>query len=162
MIATTNPELLACIGREAVYTAPEELGLASIRYFALALDDPNPLYRDAAYAEASRHGGIIAPPTLVCETNQFAGEIEDRFGYIGHQWDLPLPNARFMRGSNEYEFFQPVRPTDRVTVKWKITDIYERKTRKLGLLIFVSSTVSYFNQHDELLAINKETNIYQP
>lgn len=160
--ATSNPELLSWIGREATYTAREELGLASIRYFALALDDHNPLYRDADYAAESRHGGIVAPPTLVCETNQFAGETEDRNGYIGHHWDLPINNGRFMRGSNDYEFFHPVLPSDRVTVKWKITEIYERKTRKLGTLIFVSSVASYYNQDDKLLATNKETNIYQP
>ena len=161
MTATTNPELLKWLGREVVYTATEEVGLASIRYFAFAIDDPNPLYRDAAFAASTRHGGIIAPPTMVCETNQFAGEQEDGNGYIGHHWDLPI-NGRFMRGSNDYEFFQPVRPTDRITIKWKIVDIYERTTRKLGRIVFVSSVAEYYNQHNNLLAINRETNEYQP
>ena len=44
-------ELKSWIGREVTYTAPEELGAASIRYFALALGDENPLFRDEAYAE---------------------------------------------------------------------------------------------------------------
>lgn len=63
-------ELKSWIGREATYTAPEELGRASIRYFAMALGDDNPLFYDAAFARDTRHGGVIAPPTLVCETNQ--------------------------------------------------------------------------------------------
>lgn len=155
-------ELRGYIGQEVRYTAPEELGQASIRYFALALGDDNPLYRDEAFARQTRHGGIIAPPTLVCETNQPYDRQPDADGYIGHTWDLPLPECRLLRGANEYEFFQPVRPTDRITATWRISDIYERDTRRGGLLLFVASEVTYHNQAGELLAVNRETVIYQP
>ena len=37
-------ELKSWIGREVTYTAPEELGQASIRYFAMALGDDNPVF----------------------------------------------------------------------------------------------------------------------
>lgn len=155
-------DLKAWIGREATYTAPEELGRASIRYFALALRDDNPVYSDADFASRTVHGDIIAPPTFVCETNQIINRPLDENGYIGHDWPLPLSSGRFIRGGNEYEFFQPVRASDRVSVTWKILDIYERHTRKLGTLIFVVSEAHYTNQNKELLAINRETNIYSP
>ena len=45
-----NDELKSWIGREVTYRAREEIGRASIRYFALAIDDENPLYQDDAYA----------------------------------------------------------------------------------------------------------------
>ncbi|MBI4246425.1 MAG: MaoC family dehydratase N-terminal domain-containing protein [Candidatus Rokubacteria bacterium] len=154
-------ELKRWIGREVTYTAPEELGPAAIRYFAVALDDDNPLYRDEAFARATRHGGLIAPPTLVCETNQYMTGAPDEHGYIGHAWALPLPSRRFIRGGNDYEFHQPVRPTDRLTVRWRIADIYERETRQ-GPLLFVVSEARYLNQHGRLLAVNRETNIYRP
>lgn len=73
-----------------------------------------------------------------------------------------MAGSRFIRGSNEYEFFQPVRPDDRVSVTWKIVDIYERETRKLGVLIFVVSEARYKSQRNEMLAVNRETNIYSP
>jgi acyl dehydratase len=154
--------LKAWIGREATYTAPEEIGRASIRYFALALGDDNPVYSDAEFAKGTTHGDIIAPPTFVCETNQIVSQPLDENGYIGHHWPLPLSSGRFIRGGNEYEMLRPVRPSDRISVTWKIQDIYERHTRKLGTLIFVVSEARYSNQHDELLAINRETNIYSP
>lgn len=154
-------ELKRWIGREATYTAPEELGRAAIRYFALALGDDNPLYNDEEFARRTRHGGIIAPPTLVCETNQHMTTGPDEDGYVGHVWALPLPTRRFIRGDNDYEFFQPVRPTDRITVTWRITDIYERETRQ-GAMLFVVSEARYVNQRAELLAVNRETNIYRP
>ena len=85
-------ELRGWIGREVAYTAPDEIGRAGIRYFALALGDDNPLYRDEAFAAQTRHGGIVAPPTLVCETNQCYDLQPDENGYVGHMWDLPLPD----------------------------------------------------------------------
>lgn len=155
-------ELRSWIGREATYTAPEELGRASFRYFALALGDDNPIYSDSQFAGRTVHRDIIAPPTFVCETNQIVNQPLDENGYIGHHWDLPISSGRFIRGGNDYELLQPVRPSDRVTTNWKIIDIYERHTRKLGTLIFVVSEARYTNQHGELLAINRETNIYSP
>ena len=162
MSTRISDELKSWIGREATYTAPEELGRAAIRYFALALGDDNPLHHDEALAQSTRHGGIIAPPTLVCETNQIFQNAPDENGYIGHSWPLPLSSSRFMRGSNEYEFHQPTRPDDRITVTWRIVDIYEKDTRKNGAMIFVVSEARYANQRGELLAVNRETNIHQP
>lgn len=153
-------DLKSWIGRQATYTSPEELGRASIRYFAMALHDDNPIYSQDDFAKATQHGGVIAPPTLVCETNQFVRRPADGNGYTGHNWDLPLPHTRFIRGGNEYEFHQPVRPDDRVTVTWTILDVYERATQKFGVLVFVVSEARYVNQRDELLAVNHETNIY--
>jgi acyl dehydratase len=142
MSTRITDELRSWIGREATYTAPEEFGAAAFR--------------------RTRHGGVIAPPTFVCETNQIVRHPPDENGYIGHSWPLPLPSTRFIRGGNEYEFIQPVRPDDLVTVTWKIVDIYEREARKHGMLVFVVSEGRYVNQRCELLAINRETNIYSP
>jgi acyl dehydratase len=157
-------ELRACIGKEVEYIAPEELGQASIRYYATALGDDNPLYHDADFAARTRFGGIVAPPTLVCETNQFYRKAPDELGYAGHLWDLPLPvPCRMIRGGNDYRFYEPVRPHDRIRVVWRLADIVERQTRMRGLVLFVTSEVSYYRLSDgALLATNVETNIYEP
>jgi len=120
------------------------------------------LFYDAAFARDTRHGGVIAPPTLVCETNQIFQNPPDGNGYIGHNWPLPLPSSRFIRGGNEYEFHQPVRGDDLITVTWRIVDIFERETSRAGVVIFVLSEARYTNQHGDLLAVNRETNIHQP
>jgi len=153
-------EVRAFIGREVTYEAPEPLGAAAIRYFALATGDSNPLYHNEAEARQSRFGGIVAPPTFVCETNQYMpGPIRDD-GNMGHEWQLPIENARLLRGGNEYEFVEPVRATDQLKVAWRIDDIYEKTTDR-GALLFVISEARYLNQHGRLLAIDRETNIYQ-
>ena len=68
-----DERLLAHVGREQTFTAPEPLGEAAVRYFALATADANPLYGGTERAGLSRHRGMIAPPTLICETNQILG-----------------------------------------------------------------------------------------
>ena len=161
MASLMTEELKKWIGREQVYVAPEELGGAAIRYFALALGDDNPLYYDQQFAAKTRHKGIIAPPTLICETNQYMHQKPNEDGYLGHLWTLPIPESSMIRGGNEYEFYQPVRPQDRITATWRIAEIYERETRD-GAMLFVVSEVRYTNQDGQLLALNKETNIYRP
>lgn len=159
MTSRITDALKACVGREVTYVAPEPIGRASIRYFAAATADTNPVYSDEALASLSRHGGIIAPPTMVCETGQFYVAPQGKDGYFGHRWELPIESDRNIRGGNEYELLQPVRPDDTITVTWRIVDIYERETRKGGAMIFVISEARYSNQRGELLAINRETTI---
>lgn len=149
----------ACIGREALYEAPEELGHASIRYFALAIGDENPLYTDGEYARATGHPSVIAPPTLVCETNQFMRGDAD--ATHGHAWDIPVSGCRLIRGGNEYGFRSPVLPTDRITVRWRLTDIVERTSSSGVPMLIVTSEATYANQDGEVRATNRETLIYQ-
>lgn len=150
-------ELRAWIGREAVYTAPEELGRAALRYFALAVGDDNPVYTDDQAARAAGYDGIVAPPTLVCETNQYMDRPRDADGYMGHTWDLPITGCRQLRGGHEYAFGQPVVPSDVLTARWRIAELFEKRD-----LLFVVSEVVYTNQHGAHLATNRETTIYQP
>ena len=155
-------ELRAWIGREVTYPAREELGRAAIRYFALALGDDNPLYRDDEYARAAGYPSVIAPPTFVCETSQYAHRRPDADGYIGHTWELTVPGCRMIRAGHDYEFFRPVLPTDRITVTWRLTDMVERASSRGGSLLFVTSTATYVDQRGERLAVNRETIVFQP
>jgi acyl dehydratase len=151
-------EMKKWIGREATYTAPEELGRASIRYFALAIGEDSPLYHDDEFARSAGYDGVIAPPTLVCETGQYMSGPRSS---IGHTWDLPIEGARMIRGGNEYTFARPVRPTDVISARWRIEDIKERTTSGGVPMLIVTSEATYFNQNGDLLATNQETLIYQ-
>jgi acyl dehydratase len=155
-------ELRSWIGREVTYAAREELGRGAIRYFALAVGDDNPLYTDEAYARAAGYPSVIAPPTLVVETCQYAHRPPGEDGYIGHEWPLPVTGCRLIRAGNEYELFQPVLPTDRVSVTWRLEDIAERPASRGGTQLFVTSIATYVNQHAQRLAVNRETIVLQP
>lgn len=151
-------EIQGWIGREATYTAPEELGRAAIRYFALAIGDDNPLYHDDEFARSHDYPGVIAPPTMVVETSQYmSGARSD----IGHTWEIPVERCRMIRGGNEYTFTRPVLPTDSMRVRWRIEDIQERSSSSGAPMLIVTSEATYTNQDGELLAINRETLIFQ-
>jgi acyl dehydratase len=153
-------EIRALEGRTKVYTAPEPIGAAAGRYFALAIGDDNPLYSDDAYARAQGLSGVTAPLTLVCETNQYASLPPDADGYAGHTWGLDIPGTRQVRGGNSYTFHRRVRPEDVVTATWRIASVGEKETRSGTPMLVVSSTATYTNQHGDLLAENDETIIF--
>ncbi|MCA6111569.1 FAS1-like dehydratase domain-containing protein [Bradyrhizobium cenepequi] len=155
-------ELKAWIGREVHYPAHEELGRASIRYFALAMGDENPLYLDEGYAREAGYPSVIAPPTLVCETCQYAHRRPEANGYIGHEWHLPITDCRMIRTGNDYEFMRTVLPEDRISVTWTLGDIVERGSSRGGTQLFVSSVARYKDAAGEVVAINRETVVYQP
>jgi acyl dehydratase len=161
-LALLTDELKQWIGREVSYTSPEEIGRASIRYFALAIGDDSPLYFDDEYARAAGFAGVIAPPTFICETNQYAHRQPNADGYIGHSWDLPLSGCRMIRGGHEYEFLQPVKPQDRIKVNWRLEDISERNSSRGGTMLIVIAVATFSNQRAEILARNRETLIFQP
>ena len=154
-------EVRAWIGKEAVYTAPEPLGRAGIRYFALAIGDDNPIYVDDEAARAAGYDGVVAPPTLICETNQYVTGARGADGLLAHWWDIPVESARPVRGGNEYTFHRPVRPTDVITATWRIADISEREGSDGAPMLVVRSEATYTNQEGELLATNTETIIYR-
>jgi acyl dehydratase len=156
-----TPELKARIGEERTFASPDELGRAAIRYFALAIGDDNPLYLDEAFARAHGHPSVIAPPTMICETNQFVPGSRGTDGLLTQMFELDVPGTRQIRGGNEYEFMRPVLPTDRVTITWRLEDIAGRTSSKGAEMLLVTAVATYSNQDGETLARNTETIVYQ-
>lgn len=150
----------ALVGRRKVYTAPEEFGAAAGRYFGLAIGDHNPLYSDPEYARAHGLAGVTAPPTLICETNQYADLPVPPDGYAGHEWGIEIPGTRKVRGGNSYTFHRRLRPDDVVTATWEITDVAAKTTRSGAEMLIVSSRATYTDQNGGLLAENEETIIF--
>ncbi len=153
-------EVRALVGRKKVYTAPEEFGAAAGRYFGLAVGDHNPLYSDPEYARAHGLRGVTAPPTLICETNQYANLPIPPDGYAGHEWGIEIPGTRKVRGGNSYVFHRRIRPEDVVTATWEIADVSAKTTRSGAEMLIVASRATYTDQDGGLLAENEETIIF--
>ena len=149
-------KLKAKIGKEIVYQAPDEISRASIRKYALAIGDFNPLYTDREVAKEHGLRDVVAPPTLVCDTWQYIDShgLDERGDLLGRGEALEVMG---LRAGNDYEFFRPVYPDDVITACWKIQDVYE-KTGRSGRLVFWDIQVSYYNQHSELLT--RETEVW--
>ena len=150
-------ELRSLLGTRRVYTAPEPLGAAAGRYFGMAIGDHNPLYSDPEFARAHGLAGVTAPPTLICETNQYAGLPMQDDGYAGHMWPLDIPGTRQVRGGNTYTFHRQVRPEDVITATWEIHDLTEKKTGDGRDMLLISSRATYTDQDGDLLCVNDET-----
>jgi acyl dehydratase len=161
MTRLLTDEVAALLGKEVVYEAPDEIGRASIRYFATAIGSDNPVYTDPEFARLHGFPDVIAPPTFVCETNQFIAIPPDADGYAGHSWDIDIPGTRLLRGGNEYELLRPVGPDDRITVRWRIADASERTSADGRSLLILLSEAVYADSTGEIVAKNRETLVFQ-
>lgn len=153
-------DIRALIGSTRTYTAPEPLGAAAIRYFATAIGDDNPLRSDVRFARDHGYADVVAPPTLLCETNQYAALPRDEEGYAGHTWGVAVPGTRTVRGGNSYTFHRAVHPGDVVTATWRLDDVTERRTGTGAAMLVLTSRADYTNGDGELLASNEETTIF--
>lgn len=124
-----------------------EVEKRAIQAFARAIGDDNPLFNDEAAARRSRHGGLVAPPTFLRS--------------VGSAWpELPfeVPFTRLLDGGSDWEYYEPVRPGDRITSASQVTDIAER-TGRAGLMLFMTILITYRNQFDQLVATQTSTTI---
>lgn len=118
-----------------------EIEAGAIRKFAEAIGDPNLLYRDEAAARHSRYGGIIAPPTFLRSV-----AIE--------RVDVPAGRSleRVLDAGSEWEYFEPVRPGDRITTVTRLADLTERTSKAIGQMLIASYETTYTNQLGQVAA----------
>jgi len=126
-------------GAEAVYRAPDALAAQAFRYFAQAVGDLNPLWLDPEAARQAGFGGVVAPPTLVVETNAYSTKPPGPDGYIGHDWDLPTPEGwRLVRGGNRYELSCPVGEGVVLETRWRLVGHEARTSRSGAPMVIVT------------------------
>jgi len=63
---------------------------------------------------------------------------------------------RGLDGGSEWEYFEPIRPGDRISVVSKIADIRESAGR-LGAMVFITVETSYTNHYNQLCALQRST-----
>ena len=120
----------------------------AIRRFADAIGDPSPLYRDEQAARKSSYGGIIAPPTFLRLFRPSPAECE-----------FTNPYSSVVDGGSRWEYFEPVRPGDRITVTVRLVDLYER-SGSLGNMLLAVRENRFVNQPGALVAVDRDTEIY--
>jgi acyl dehydratase len=153
-------EVKSWIGKKSDWwTPPEPVERGAIRRFAEGIMDRNPLYTDEEYARKSRYGSLIAPPTYVIRPPYGGWEI---IGPGERSFQIHIPGARrAVNAGNEVEIFRPVKVGDIVKQRSRVLNIYEREGRSGKMAIVVIETV-YANQHNQVLAIGRQTYIRMP
>jgi acyl dehydratase len=103
------------IGRESEPVL-HEVERGTIRRFAEALGDPNPLYQDEEAARAAGYAGLLAPPTYPVVLAQ-----NDRFRH-----SLDLGTRSVLHGEQQFEYARPIVAGDRIVVRTRVADVAER------------------------------------
>jgi len=139
--------------------APEDVTIWAVLRYVAATEDPNPLWSDENYAKQTKWGGIIAPPTSVQVYNSINRQFREQGG---EPWPEILPFAPPFEstffGSDEFEFFAPIRIGDAVSSEAVLGDVYEKQSRSgAGRLVFIQHNMAYHNQRGEQLARHKCT-----
>ena len=91
------------VGREYPASAPYEVGREHLRSFAVAINDPNPVYVDVDAARAAGHRDVVAPPTFLTVLGfRFAMEspVVDP--------DLGLDYSLVVHGEQSFELHRPI------------------------------------------------------
>jgi len=147
------------IGNDTGSCTGEPVSARDIRRYALSIDDPNPIYFDEPAAKNGNYGGLAGPVGFVIWAVGVPGSeksVKD-LGEDGLASFIGVPEIPdvwtlgWVRGGDEFEFFNPVFVNDRVSVNGKIVEMKE-KDGKSWKLVFVTSEFTYTNQNGELLA----------
>ena len=128
-----------------------EIEKSTIIKFAQAIEDSNPLFNDDEEARKTRYGGIIAPPTF--SRSLLPGPLPVK---------ITGPYTELLDGGSTWEYFEVIRPGDKITVSTRILKMFERDGR-LGHVLFTETATTYTNQFNKLVATQKNTTIgYDP
>jgi acyl dehydratase len=133
--------------------APDEVNVPMIRHWVDALDDQNPVYLDAAVAEKTRFGGIVAPPTMLQAWTMPRPRIEGIAERGGAPSEMTFENpvsvldeagyVGTLATNSELEFDRYLRPGDLLRTATEVESISNLKTTGLGQGYFVTWVTTY-------------------
>lgn len=117
---------------------------AMLRLFCQAIGETNPIYLDSEAARKAGYPAIPAPPTYASVLSNLAPpKVNLVLGVLGA--DL----GRMLHGEQSFAQFKPIFVGDRIRLKERIAEIYDKKN---GALEFIVLETSVTNQADELCA----------
>jgi acyl dehydratase len=132
----------------------EEADWSAIKKFAIAVEDFNALWFDEEYAKQSRWGGLIAPPLYLITAHDGLEAGFELFVWCYENLDK-IPNfVETFEAETEWEFFEPVRPGDRIESDHCLADVYWKQGKTYRLLFLHGKTVLR-NQKGQVVAHNR-------
>ena len=137
--------------------ARDAVNPSMIRHWCDAMEDHNPAYTDPAWATASVHGGLVAPPAMLNawtmrglvpqETADPNQEIEGAGAVYG---ELDAAGYTSVVATNsEHEYDRYLKVGDLIQGHGRVEDVSAEKTTGLGIGHFVTTLTEYTNQDGE-------------
>lgn len=151
---TLDQHLQAMVGREyGPVHAWDEVNPAMIRHWCEATGNRNPAYLDPAWAAASVHGALVAPPTMLQawlfpglegipapgSAAQDPSAILDLLGQHGFSTSVGV--------NSEQQYLRYLRIGDRLHGMSTISAVSPLKQTALGAGYFVTIAIGFFDQH---------------
>ena len=147
------------VGKEigAPWVASDPVNQAMVRHFCAAVGDTNPAYLDAAAAEKSVHGGVVAPPTMM-DAWTMPGMGAAWVQSEGEAQDLQVEMHRLLSEhgytgvvatNQEQEYDRYLREGDRLTARIVFDSVSEQKATPLGIGYFITTKYTFLDQNDE-------------
>ncbi|CAM3135966.1 MaoC family dehydratase N-terminal domain-containing protein [Mycobacterium colombiense] len=140
--------------------APDPVNAAMIRHWAYALDDMNPAYLDAEFAENSRYGALVSPPVMLQSWTmpppKLAG-IHERGGVPIEIKKNPLQflsdagYTGIIATNSEFEIERYPRVGDEITGETVFDSISDEKTTAMGKGFFVTWVTTYRDQNGDVI-----------
>ena len=117
----------------------QNVSYEAIRNYVNGIGDNNPLYRDEKYAEKTRYGSLIAPPSWLYS--------------VFPTWVLQgLPGIHAFHSGNDWVFYKPIFLNDKITAQCKFTGFDVKPSKFAGKTVFEYQRATFFNQRSELVA----------
>jgi len=132
------------LGQEISIAEPPyltEVTRDAVRHWAWATGDRNPLFLDEAYARSSRHGGLVAPPTILYAFDRLS------IGYRGG-----LPGVHSMFGGSHWRWNRLPRLGDVVHAEVTFKDLVELPSRFAGRMFRQISHIRFVTAEGEEIA----------
>jgi uncharacterized OB-fold protein len=137
-------------------SAADPVNQPMIRHWCDAIGDGNPVYTDPEAAGASRHGGVVAPPTMLQVWNmpglrpEAPPAGEDHLGELMGILDEAGYTA-IVATNCEQEYARYLRPGDLLTATSMIEAVSEEKRTALGSGYFINLHETYTDQGGALV-----------
>jgi len=129
-------------------TAPRsvEVEKGQLKAFAGATGEKNPIYFNEAAAKAAGHPALPAPPTFLFCLGLLAPEPESVIAKLG------VDMGKVLHGEQSFTYGQPIHAGDVITLKTRISDIYDKRG---GALDFIVQDTEAANQNGETVGVTR-------
>jgi acyl dehydratase len=116
-------------------TIPYTLTRQGIELYCKSVGEDHPIYFDEAYAKTTRHGGLIAPPSIHILLMFACTPADD--------W---MRSPGTVNAGQSWSYHIPARPGDVITLQARALDKFIKRER-----LFVVHDNVFFNQHGEVI-----------
>lgn len=143
---------------EGIKTSWDDVNLPMIRHWVQAMSDENPIYTDDEFAAGTRHGGLVAPPTMLqawtmrglkeeppgsstIDAMASASDVMVEAGYVA----VVATNC-------EQTYVRYVKPGEKLHYKHRLESISAEKKTALGPGYFLTQVSDYCTEDGEKVA----------